>query len=82
MLRHKVAVLRRQVTRPRVDGADRAMLAGLVRLLPSGWQGRFVQPAPLLLSGIATWSVAAGPSAPAWPASSGEGGPRTGAAAG
>ncbi len=49
MLRHEVAVLRRQVHRPMLEPADRAVLAGVARLLPRRRLGRFfVQPETLL----------------------------------
>jgi putative transposase len=45
----ELLVLRHEVARPRVDWADRAVLAGLARLLPRPvWRGLFVRPATLL----------------------------------
>jgi putative transposase len=49
MLRHEVAVLRRQVARPVLRPSDRALLAGLSQLIPRSKRTRFfVQPETLL----------------------------------
>ena len=49
VLRHQLAVLRRQTARPRLKPADRALLAAVSRVLPRGrWSCFFVRPETLL----------------------------------
>jgi putative transposase len=49
LLRHEIAVLRRQVTQPKPDWADHAILAALARHLPAALRGlRRITPGTLL----------------------------------
>ena len=75
VLRHEVAVLRRQVARPRPDLADRAVIAALARLLPGRLRlHRIVYPgyaaglAPRLRSVRRKWTYPTPPGCPPVPA--------------
>jgi hypothetical protein len=61
VLRHQLAVLRRQTPRPRFEPADRAVLAAISRALPRArWSCFLVRP-ETLLRWPGGWSPAPGP---------------------
>jgi putative transposase len=61
VLRQEVAVLRRTHPQPRLDWADRAVLAVLIRLLPGKPRAHRLVTPGTVLRGTAAWSPANGP---------------------
>ncbi len=60
VLRHELAMLRRQARQPKLTRADRGLLAAMSRSLPrAAWAGFPVKPATLC-AGTVSWSRAAG----------------------
>jgi len=59
VLRQQLAVLRRQIARPRLSWSDRALIASLARLAPrERWASFLVTPETILRVSAADWSFA------------------------
>ena len=56
LLRQEVAMLRRQNPKPKLDWADRAVLAALIRLLQGRPRAHRLSPRALSFGGTAAWS--------------------------
>ena len=65
--RLQLAVLRRQVARPKLQPADRALLAGLSRVLPRSRWSCFFGNRTRCCAGTTAWSLAPGPTRTAEP---------------
>ena len=60
VLRHQLAVLRRQVGRPQFSWSDRALVAALARLVPRGRWAAFLVTPEMILAGIGRSSADTG----------------------